>query len=147
MQRLYSRIFPLESRSFLHPSKQRCHQHLVEMKMTNVPEKSPKFDQIKTRIVLDKQGPDLSLYTKPIYRRILSLNLMIEKKKKPFFYYETNFEFLKWQYPCHWDLGIVSSTTWTITDEQILDKFPTIFLYLFQWFENWLEWGYVKLPG
>jgi hypothetical protein len=50
--------------------------------MTNVPEKSPKFDQIKTRIVLDKQGPDLSLFTKPIYRRILSLNLIIGKKKK-----------------------------------------------------------------
>ena len=50
--------------------------------MTNVPEKSPKFDQIKTRIVLDKQSPDLSLFTKPIYRRILSLNLIIGKKKK-----------------------------------------------------------------
>lgn len=49
--------------------------------MTNVPEKSPKFDQIKTRIVLDKQGPDLSLFTKPIYRRILSLNLIIEKNQ------------------------------------------------------------------
>jgi len=54
--------------------------------MTNVPEKSPKFDQIKTRIVLDKQGPDLSLFTKPIYRRILSLNLIIEKKKKNQFF-------------------------------------------------------------
>jgi len=56
------------------------------MTMTNVPEKSPKFDQIKTRIVLDKQGPDLSLFTKPIYRRILSLNLIIEKKKKNQFF-------------------------------------------------------------
>jgi len=56
------------------------------MTMTNVPEKSPKFDQIKTRIVLDKQSPDLSLFTKPIYRRILSLNLIIEKKKKNQFF-------------------------------------------------------------
>jgi hypothetical protein len=59
--------------------------------MTNVPEKSPKFDQIKTRIVLDKQGPDLSLFTKPIYRRILSLNLIIEKTKKTNFLLRNKF--------------------------------------------------------
>lgn len=63
--------------------------------MTNVPEKSPKFDHIKTRIVLEKQGPDLSLFTKPIYRRILSLNLIIQKKKKkPIFYKEKILNFL-----------------------------------------------------